>query len=153
MYPRKGFTMLELLLVVAAIGILAGLVITALNPGARVTETRNSRRRVDVNIILNAVYQFALDNNGALPSGIPTTSDCPGTAGNEICRTGASSCSGLLALTELTDDDRYLVELPVDPSAASGSDGTGYRISRSSTGRVTVCAPEAEDGEVITVTR
>src|SRR3989338_9522328 len=83
--PRKGagFTLLEILLVVAAIGILAGIVIVALNPGKQLGDTRNAQRHSDTNTILNAVYQYALDNNGNLPSGIDSvvaTSQVIGTA-------------------------------------------------------------------------
>ena len=148
-----GFTVLELLMVVAGISVLAGLVIVAVNPGRQLLETRDARREVDVHVILNAVYQYASDNNGAFPAVIPTEADCATASGNEICREGSASCSGYIDLSVLTDDDRYLVDIPSDPSLASLSNGIGYRISRSGTGRLTVCAPDAEGEGAIAVTR
>ena len=67
---KKGFTLLEILLVVAAIAILAGIVIIAINPAKQLGDTRNSQRWVDVNTILNAAWQYGIDNNGVIPAEI-----------------------------------------------------------------------------------
>ena len=81
----KGFTLLEVLLVVAIIAILAGIVIIAINPNKQLGDSRNSTRQADVSTILNALYQYSLDNNGAFPAGIDTTA-------KEICATDAATC-------------------------------------------------------------
>ena len=107
-------------------------------------DTRNAQRRADVNTILNAVYQFTIDNNGTLPAAITTTS-------TTICRTGGS-CSGFIDLVVLTTSEKYLTALPLDPIGLS-TNGTGYNISKSANGRVTVLAPSAEQGITISVTR
>ncbi len=147
---QKGFTLLEILLVVAAIAILAGIVILAINPGKQLGDTRNAQRRADVNTILNAVYQYAIDNNGTIPSTI-ASSTCASVATNEICKMGGT-CTGLIDLSVLTADEKYLVSIPSDPTGAS-TNGTGYRIAKSVNGRVTVCAPIAEQSAAISVTR
>lgn len=150
-----GFTLLEILLVVAAIGILAGIVILAINPGKQLGDTRNAQRKADVNTILNATYQYAIDNNGALPVNI-ASSTCASVGTNEICKAGVatSTCSSgnLIALTELTANEEYLISLPIDGQATS-TNGTGYHIAKNGNGRVTVCAPFAEQGATISVTR
>lgn len=148
---QSGFTLLEILLVVAAIAILAGIVILAINPAKQLGDTRNAQRRADVNTILNAVYQYSIDNNGVLPTSI-ASSTCS-IASNEICATGAPSCSGLIDLGVLTANQKYLTALPTDPSGATTTNGTGYRVVKNSNSRVTVCAVAAEQGATISVTR
>ncbi|MCX6793143.1 MAG: prepilin-type N-terminal cleavage/methylation domain-containing protein [Candidatus Falkowbacteria bacterium] len=148
---KKGFTLIEILLVVAAIAILAGIVIFAINPTKQLGETRNAQRRADVNTILNAVYQYAIDNNGTLPT-IPTGS-CALVAANQICKAAATgTCSTGVALSVLTASEKYVTSLPIDPTTSS-TDGTGYYIAKSANGRVTVCSPSAEQSATITVTR
>lgn len=141
---QGGFTLIEILLVVAAIAILAGIVIIAINPTKQLGDTRNAQRRTDVNTILNAVYQYAVDHNGTLPSTITATQ-------TEICKTGGS-CSGLIDLSVLTTSEKYLVSIPYDPTGGS-TNGAGYEIKLTSYNRVTVVAPDAEQSATISVTR
>ncbi len=142
---KPGFTLLEILLVVAAMAILAGIVILAINPTKQLGETRNAQRRINLQTISNAVYQYSLDNKGVLPSTITNTS-------TEICQTGIANCGSLIDLSTLTTSSKYLVSLPTDPSNASAS-GTGYFISKTQFNRVTVTAPSAEQGATISITR
>lgn len=138
-----GFTLLEVLLVVAVIAILAGIVIIAINPGKQLGDSRNSQRSSDVTTILNAVYQYNIDTEN-LPASITTTSTA-------VCATGGT-CTGLIDLTVLTTNEKYLTELPRDPQC-SNANSTCYNIVKSANGRVTVSAPQAEQGKTISVTR
>ena len=144
---RLGFTLIELLLVIGIIAILASIVIVAINPTKQLGDARDAQRRSDVNTILNAVYQYAIDNNGTLPSGIPTS-----TAGAKyICKGNAASCVNGVNLRILTG--AYLVNIPADPQAPSSGTGTNYSIVQDTNGRITVAAPFGEQDSSITVTR
>ncbi len=144
---QKGFTLIEVLLVVAIIAILAGIVILAINPGKQLGDTRNSERKADVNTILNAVYQYSIDNQGNLPSSITQTP-------TDICTTGTANCTalGFVDLSVLTNNGTYLVAIPKDPQAATATD-TKYQIAQNANGRITVSAPGAEQGVTISATR
>lgn len=138
---NSGFTLLEVLLVVGIIAILAAIVIVAINPKHQLGYTRNAQRWSDVNTILNAVYQYYIEE-GELPDEITDSA-------KEICKTGAS-CSGLVNLDVLTDDQTFIVSMPTDPTGSS-SNGAGYEIRKTSKDRVEVSAPDAELDEDIKV--
>lgn len=149
-----GFTLIEILLVVAAIVILAGIVIVAVNPGRQLGQTRNAERQSEINTILTAVNDYTIQENG-VPSAINQSSSCPasGATDSEIAKTDATSTSGYVDLSVLTDNETYLPQIPVDPQATSSGSGTGYHVVKSANDRVTVCAPLAEQGETIEATR
>ncbi len=143
----KGFTLIEVLLVIAIITVLSGVTILVINPGKRLADARNAQRTADINIILNAVYQYSLDNNSMLPESITVV-------GGEICKEGLDSeindCD--VSLLVLLEDERYLVSLPQDPNNTIDSDGIGYNINKTVNGRITITAPNAEDSN-ISITR
>lgn len=138
----KGFTLLEVLLVVGIIAILAAIVIVAINPKHQLGYTRNAQRWSDTNTILNAVYQYYIEE-GKLPEEITDSA-------KEICKTGASSCTDLIDLSDLTDDETFIVSIPTDPTGSS-TNGAGYEIKKTSHDRLEVSAPDAELSETIKV--
>jgi prepilin-type N-terminal cleavage/methylation domain-containing protein len=151
---KQGFTLLEILLVVGIIAILAGIVILAINPTKQLGDARNAQRRSDVLTILNAVYQYSLDNQGVLTDITDadgaleddTAADCNATNGTDA----------LQLEDKLTATSTYLTSIPTDPSATSSDTVSEYYLVRDVTGgsgRITVCAPLAENGVEITVTR
>lgn len=156
---QRGFTLLEVLLVVAIIAILAGIVIIAINPGKNLGDTRNAQRSADVNTIINGAYQYVLDNNGSYPPvGSRTGAVAISSTLTEICSASASVCTGLVDLNILSTAGKYLVAVPGDPSCPTGppacnANGAGYKIGLTTNGRLQVTAPQAEQGKTISVTK
>ena len=148
---RRGFTLIELLLVIGIIAILASIVIVAINPTKQLGDARDAQRRSDVNTILNAVYQYAIDNNGNLPSGIPTSTAKPICQSDFDPDTCIATDFGGVNLRMLTG--AYLTNIPKDPKITLTGTGTRYNIVQDSNGRITVSAPGAERATSITVTR
>lgn len=140
---KRGFTLIELLLVIGIIAILAAIVIVAINPTKQLADARNAQRKADVNTIINAIYQYAIDED-ELPATITTSSKI-------ICKSGVNvDCDADgISLNMLTGS--YIVALPYDPSSATAT-GTNYTVYKNN-GRVTVSAPGAEQGETISVSR
>ena len=153
---QKGFTLLEVLLVVGIIAILAGIVIFALNPAKQLGDTNNAQRSSDVNTILNAVYQYAIDNNGNFPSGIDAVTGTAQVLGTDAtgCDSTCSAASTTAACLDLSGDlvSTYIVGVPTDPS--SGAVGnTDYYINRLANGRITVGSCDPQESATINVTR
>ena len=132
----RGFTLIEILLVVAAIAILAGIVIIAINPAKQLGSARDAQRQSDVNTLLNAIAQYSIDNQGTLPPSLTITP-------TEGCATGSASCAGLVDLTVLTIGSKYLGALPREPRATT-TNGIGYRISKTINSRIQVSASVPE---------
>jgi prepilin-type N-terminal cleavage/methylation domain-containing protein len=152
---RKGFTLLEILLVIGLIAILAGGLILAINPAKQLADARNVQRRQDVNTIVNALYQYAIDHNGSFPGAIASSSTCNSSAAQEICGTTtatSTNCVGMTDLSDLAYQAKYLPALPRDPTVAStNTNGSRYYVVKNSDNRLVVCAPNAEQSATISV--
>jgi prepilin-type N-terminal cleavage/methylation domain-containing protein len=144
---QTGFTLLEVLLVVAAISILAAIVIVAINPSKQLGDTRNSQRKNDIGTILNAIYQYQIDNSvlpGSGSTGIQVMGCVSAATTANICKTGATCTAGTgTDLSSLTASGKYLISIPTDPNNVAANT-TGYFATKDANGRVTVCAPNAE---------
>lgn len=141
---KAGFTLVELLLTIAILSILASITIIAINPAKQLRDARDADRLSDVYTLLNAIHQYAADNDGAFPSTITSST-------TEICRLDDfESCTNLINLSVLTDDEAYLVSLPLDPlcdveDGYCDQDGIGYRVNITTGGHIHIVAPGAEN--------
>jgi len=130
---NKGFTLIEILVVIGIIAVLATIVLIAINPARQFAQANNSQRSSNVNAILNAIGQYTADNKGALPT-------LPAGEVNEAL------CDDLVPT--------YIPAIPTDPKSASKGSSiaicsevdagdVGYTVSTNA-GRVTLTASSTE---------
>ena len=145
---KKGFTLLEILLVVGIIAVLAGVVIVAINPAKMLAKVRDTQRKVGLSEINKALAQYFIDK-GQLPNSLSSEL-------KNICDTGsfASStqagidCAGLIDLSILVPS--YIQAIPKDPQISS-TISTGYYVGKNSSGNIVLTAPQTEVGSIIVV--
>lgn len=147
---NRGFTLIEILIVMGIIAILATIVLVAVNPARQFAQSRDTQRISNVNALLNAVGERVADHRGLFEEGcvagaVPTSTKI-------IKSSGGFDIYNCIIPT-------YMSALPIDPKvgsfATSTSYDTGYTIVADAvTGRVTVAAPATEVASgTISVTR
>jgi prepilin-type N-terminal cleavage/methylation domain-containing protein len=152
---KKGFTLVELLIVIAIIAIIITVVFATLNPLEKFAQARNTQRWVKISELLNSIHIYMAQNGGDMPNSstwATSTTYMLGTdsSGCDNCA-ATSTASACLNLNDLITDKR-IPEIPVDPS--TGDDGnTSFYAFREDGGIVTIGACDPEDGEVIELTR
>ncbi|MDD4382085.1 MAG: prepilin-type N-terminal cleavage/methylation domain-containing protein [Candidatus Dojkabacteria bacterium] len=144
----EGFSLIEILIVVALIIILATITIVAINPAKNFRDTRNAQRSADVSQILNAITQYTSEEGNSV-SGLGTIAACDATDPNVGTAIGTGAGNVNLTATLV---DEFIVAIPLDPSTGTDAD-TGYVMCVTTGGRVQVSAPDAEDGKIISVKR
>lgn len=138
---KKGFTLLEILLVIALIGILLAIVIRLVNPQKRFGDVNNIQRKSDIMAIYIAINQYREDNNGNLPTGITSTAI-------NICQSGCTEDSTQIDITIEISKYIRLGRPPIDPTQ-TGTILTGYTVYANAQGKIVVSAPLAENGVTI----
>lgn len=148
---QRGFTLVEILIVLALIAILVGAVLVALNPGRQFANARNSTRYSHLNAIMNAISSNAVENNGVFT--------CASAGAIPATTTEMGSGTGLYNVAPCLVTE-YLSSLPFDPSdtdaswTSEASYATGYTISQdATTDIITVTAPSAELSQTISISR
>ena len=152
-HPKAGFTLIEILIVIALIAILATIVVVAINPGKRFTEANNTARRAHLVSMVNAIGLRIIDNKGVYAD--TGCTDIP-NAPTMIASTGGYDLAACLV-------PDHIGVLPTDPTGGttggtctpSWTNETNYdicyRISKNSAGRITIAAPYAEGNPAPTI--
>jgi prepilin-type N-terminal cleavage/methylation domain-containing protein len=158
----KGFTLIEILVVIGMLAILSTVVLVAVNPLRQFAQARNSQRQSNTAAIQNAIGARMADNNGLFvsSSSIVTNPGCriilPPTLHN-ITKSQLDMRNCLVPT--------YLSELPYDPAngnntcTTSDCSGPGesydleYTVEQDpATNRITVCAPFAAESALASST-
>lgn len=153
---QKGFTILELIIVVAVIGLLSTIVIVAIRPARNFSGAHNVQRQADLERIQGALNQLAIETNGAIPAAVTTSLHMLGTAASG-CNVSCGSASTTASCLDLSATlvPNYITALPVDPTTGSAA-RSYYAIQRltynaSSAHGLLLRACSAELGKVIEV--
>jgi type IV pilus assembly protein PilA len=136
---RRGFTLIEVLVVIGIIAILAAVVLVAVNPSRQFKLARDSQRTSNVNTLLNAIHQNMAEHRGVLVcNGI--TKDVPIVPRMVMSASSTPENEGDIANCLVPD---YVSSLPFDPSLPTArfvdqnDYNTGYVIYRDSNNRIT----------------
>ncbi|MBI2473230.1 type II secretion system protein [Candidatus Uhrbacteria bacterium] len=161
---KQGFTLVELLIVIAIVAILVAVIFVALDPATRFSQARDAVRQNDVGEILSAIKLYQVDNGGdhlasiaALTpgdvymavNGAVMTTGCDD--GNLSCDTDVTTDTACVNIAGLVTGG-YLASMPVSPSgdvawddgSGAADDGSGYTLSIDANGIVAVRACESE---------
>jgi len=92
---KKGFTLVEMLIVIAIIGVLAVAVLSAINPIEQMRKARDTRRKSNASELLNAVERYYATNE-ANPPTLVTASGADDTC-------AAALGAGAIASTDLAE--------------------------------------------------
>lgn len=117
MKKSRGFTLVEMLIVIAVIGVLAVAVLSAINPVEQMRKARDTRRRSNAAELLNALERFYATNEHYPSSYTVLTADtvnCGAVMSNS--EIGSGQLSGLMTANEvkaeflqrITDSANYL---------------------------------------------
>ncbi len=125
---EKGFTLIELVIVIGIIMMLSIFIIMAINPPRQLRAARDNQRKTHINAIYGAIMDYAGRNEGEFPACVTES------------EVDANECA-----SDLVPD--YLKEIPQDPSVDCS--GSGYVVKEWPGGRVGVMASCAENEDII----
>jgi len=113
MNSTKGFTMLEVLLVIAVGMVLISVIIRAVDPATRLKQARDAKRKTDISILSNAITQYQ-SSHEEYPADVNECDSSKGTAAT--CPANGTNWDINQGLYKaIVSDTQILKQLPTDP--------------------------------------
>jgi prepilin-type N-terminal cleavage/methylation domain-containing protein len=148
----SGFTLIEIMIVVALMVILTAIYVVVANPAGQLAQARNNERRLHLQAIMNAVQQNIADSGneqftcaaGPIPTSSVRMTSAVGAGNYNIapCIVFPTGIYGLFTM-------------PFDPVASSShfisvnDYDSGYSIAMNASGSILLSAPYAELNQVV----
>lgn len=129
---REGFTLIELMIVIAVVSIMSGLLLTVLKPGDFLAKGRDARRTEDMNTLVKAILLAQADGQLTLDSTTGCTECTSSSGGTGVDGLGYVKFvvpSGKAGLAN------FIQVLPLDPTNSGsyvysyGSDGNNFEVN------------------------
>lgn len=154
----------------AVVGILAGLVVVAINPVRQMGDARNTQRKFDVNSILNAFGQYSVESGiyfyPKKIDGVPIMDACKvTTTTKKLCKaeTAHGTAEGECGHTDVQCAysshlvNAFLSDIPDDPlddeDSVAEQAMVDYLVSSQAPGRFRVDSLNAENDQIIGAVR
>ena len=148
---EAGFTLIEIIIVVAIIAILASAVIIAINPAKNLRQARNATRWTQMNAVANGVYSYVIDKKGTFPPCL-YVDGATATVRYIYNATETSPLWGLRDLSQCTElVPVYMGKFPAEPQGATYM--IGFMTDATTSDRIIIrsTAPEAVNENILII--